>query len=52
MVKTRGLHIVISGETKKELDKLIENKGDTYDDIVKKLLETIKKWKKNKKNHK
>jgi len=31
-------HIVISKETKEELDKLIISKSDTYDDIVRRLL--------------
>lgn len=35
-------HIVISEETKKQLDQL-GNKGDTYEDIIKRLLKGLKK---------
>jgi len=31
-------HIVMSKETKNELDKLVQNKSDTYEDIIKRLL--------------
>lgn len=31
-------HIVVSQEVKDELDKLSENKSDTYEDIIKRLL--------------
>ena len=41
MVKKQKEHIVISKETKKELDKQ-GNKGDTYEDIIKRLLKNVK----------
>ena len=41
MIKKKTSHIVINEETKKELDKL-GNKGDTYEDIVRRLLKNVK----------
>jgi len=34
-------HIVISYELKEELDKLVLNKKDTYEDIIKRLLKNV-----------
>ena len=43
MVKQKP-HIVLSKELKEELNKLVENKKDTYEDIIWRL---VKKWMKN-----
>lgn len=38
-IKKQREHIVISKETKDKLDKLVVVKSDTYEDIIKRLLE-------------
>jgi len=38
MAKKRKPHIVISEELKNKLDKLVKNKSDTYEDIIRRLL--------------
>ena len=44
MVKKQILkeHILVSKEVKNELDKLVKNKTDTYNDIIKRLLKNEK----------
>ena len=38
MIINKKTHIVLSIKTKKKLDALVINKSDTYEDIIKRLL--------------
>jgi len=38
-MKKQKEHIVISKEIKDELDNLVQKKSDTYEDIIKRLLQ-------------
>lgn len=38
MIKKSKPHIVVSEKLKKELDKLVKNKSDTYEDIIWRLM--------------